>query len=178
MKRKYVFSCAAAAIGSAALAVAAAHANGFGHGGHRHGSAAAKACIAVMTHDQRANLKSIFSGEKTTLMSDHQKVASDNQDLTQAILGKTSDLSTLENNLSAAKLKLLQDEDATATKICATLNPQQLSAAQGLYKNLLTLRQTTHQQAQDYFKQARTAAGDPAVSQGPSETQSSPQSVE
>jgi hypothetical protein len=178
MKRKYVLSMAAAAIGSAALAVTAAHAYGFGHGGHHHGSAAAKACIAVMTHDQRANLKTILSGEKTTLMSDHQKVRSDKQALTQAILDKTSDLSALEGTLSTDKQKLLQEEDAVAVKICATLNSQQLSAAQGLYKNMLTLRQNTHQQAREYFKQARTAAGDPAASQVPSETQSSPQSVE
>lgn len=175
MSRKYVLSIAAAAIGSVALAVGAAQANGFGHRGHHHGSAAAKACIAVMTHDQRANLKSIFSGEKGTLMHDHQTVVSDQQALTQAILNKTSDLSSLEGTLSSDKQKLLQEEDAVAAKICGSLSAQQLSAAQGLYKNMLALRQSTHQQAREYFKQARTAAGDPASSQVPSGTQSSSQ---
>lgn len=177
MKRKYVFSMAVAAVGSAALAVAAAHAAYGGHHGH-HGSAAAKACIAVMTKDQRMGLKTIFSGEKTTLKSDHQKLASDEQALTEAILSKTSDLSGLETTVSNDKKTLVQDQDALAVKICATLNSQQLSAADGLYKNLLALRHSTHQQAREYFKQARTAAGDPAATQVPSETQSSPQGVE
>jgi len=179
MNRKYVFSVAAAAVGSAALAVTAAHAfGGFGPHGHHHGSPAAKACIAVMTPDQRANLKSIFTDAKAGLMSDHQKVQSAKHDLTEAILSKHADLGPLENNLSTAKLKLLQDEDAVAVKVCGLLNPKQLSAADGLYKNLLALRQSTHEQARDYFKQARTAAGDTTTSEAPNEPQSAPQSVE
>jgi hypothetical protein len=179
MKGKYVFSMAVAAIGSAAVAVAVAHAHGgFGPHGRHHGSPAAKACIAVMTPDQRSSLKSIFMDAKGNLMSDHQKVQSAKQDLTQAILSKNGDLGPLEQNLSAAKLKLLQDEDAAAVKVCGLLNPKQLSAAEGLYKNLLSLRQSTHQQAREYFKQARAAAGDTSASQTPNETQSAPQSVE
>ena len=177
MKRNYVISMALAAVGSAALAIGVAHADGFGHGGHHHGSAAAKACIAVMTHDQRANLRSIFGGEKMTLMTDHQTVASDKQALTLAILDKT-DLSGPESKLSADQQKLQQEEDAVAAKICATLSTQQQNAAKGLYNNLVALRQSSHLQARNYFKQARTAAGDPAVSQVPSETQSGPQSAE
>jgi hypothetical protein len=178
MKRSYLFSLAIAAIGSATLSLGAANANGFGHGGHHHGSAAARACIAVMSHDQRSGLKSIFSAEKSTLMGDHQKLMADQQALSQAILSKTSDLSTLEGNVSTDKQKLLQEQDTIAVKICGTLNSQQLSAAQGLYKNMLALRQTTHQQAHEYFKQARSAAGTAATSQVPSDTQSAPQSVE
>ena len=171
MKRSYFFSLAVAAIGSATLSLAAANANGFGHGGHHHGSAAARACIAVMSHDQRSGLKSIFSGEKSTLMVDHQKLMADQQALSEAILSKNSDLSTLEGNVSADKQKLLQERDAIAVKICGTLNAQQLSAAQGLYKNMVALRQSTHQQAREYIKQARTAAGTTTTSQVPSDTQ-------
>ncbi|HZY58671.1 MAG TPA: hypothetical protein VFE56_02835 [Candidatus Binataceae bacterium] len=160
MKRKYVLSLAAAAIGSGMIAVAAVHAHGFGHHGH-HGSGAARACIAVMTHDQRANLKSVFTDAKTELMGDHQKVKAAKEDLTLAILGKKDDLGALESSLSVAKAKLQQDEDAAAVKVCGLLNPKQLSAAEGLYKNMLTLRETTHKQARDYFKAARSAAGDP-----------------
>ncbi len=179
MNRKYVLSIAAGVIGSAAIAVAAAHAHGsFGHHGHHHGSPAAKACIAVMTPDQRAGLKSIFTDAKTTLMSDHQKVASAKQDLTLAILTKKDDLSPLENNLSAASLKMLQDQDAAAAKVCGLLNPKQLSAAEGLYKNMVSLRQSSHQQAHEYFKQARTAAGDAATTQNSGEIQGGPQSAE
>jgi hypothetical protein len=173
MNRKYIFSLAAAAIGSTALAVTAANAFG-GHGGHHHGSPAARACIAVMTPDQRSNLKSIFSDAKSTLMMDHQKVESAKQDLEVAIFTKGSDLNTPENNLSAAKLKMLQDQDAAAVKVCGLLNAKQLSAAEDLYKNLVALRQSTHEQARDYFKKARTAAGDPTTS----DTQAAPQSAE
>lgn len=179
MKRKYVVSIGAAVVGSAALVVAAAHAHGgFSAHGHHHGSAAAKACIAVMTPDQRGSLESIFGGVKTNLMNDHQKVASAKDDLTLGILEKKDDLSSLENNLSAAKLKLLQDEDAAAAKVCGLLNPKQLGAAEGLYKNMLALRDSTHEQAREYFKQARSAAGDPAAAAIPGDTQSAPQSVE
>jgi Skp family chaperone for outer membrane proteins len=148
--------------------VAHAH-GGFGAHGHHHGSAAAKACIAVMTPDQRANLKTIFSDSKSSLMTDHQKVMSAKQDLANAILSKTSDLSSLESNLSNAKLKLLQDEDAAAVKVCGMLTDKQLGAAQGLYKNMLALHQSTHQQMMDYFKQARTAAGDTSSTVAPVE---------
>ena len=52
-------------------------------------------------------------------------------------------MSTAENDLSAAKLKLLQDQDAVAAKICGQLSAQQLNAAQTLYKNMTALRQST-----------------------------------
>ena len=183
MKKKYVFSVAAAAIGSAALAVAAAHAAyGFGHHGH-HGSGAAKPCVAVMTHDQRMGLKAIFKGAKTNIIADHKSVKAAKEALAAAILSgdTTTALSAPdgpESKLSAAELKLQQDEDAAAVTICGKLSSQQLSAAEGLYKNMLKLRESSHEKAREYFKQARHNAGDPAVSQVPSETQSSPQGVE
>ncbi len=177
MRMKYVFAIAAAAVGSAAIAVAA-QAHGFGPHGH-HGSGAARSCIAVMTPDQRANLKTIFSGAKADIIADHQKVESAKQELALAILNKTGDVSPQENNLSAARLKLTQDEDAAAAKVCGLLNAKQLSAAEGLYKNMVALRQSTRQQAHEYFKQARSAAGDPALgSTAPGDTQGAPQSVE
>ncbi len=159
MKGKYILSIAAGVIGSAAIALTAAHAQGGGFH-HHHGSAAARSCIAVMTPDQRSNLKSIFSDARSTLMTDHQNVRAAKQALTEAILSKNTNLGQLESNLSKAQLTLLQDEDAAAVKICGLLNSQQLSAAEGLYKNLSSLRQSTHQQAFEYFKQARIAAGD------------------
>ncbi len=178
MKRKYVFSIVAAVAGSAALVVAAAHAHGgFGPGGHHHGSSAAQACIAVMTYDQRSNLKSIFTGVKSNLMTDHQNVKIAKEALTLGILQK-SDLSPLESSLSAAKLKLLQDEDAAAVKVCGLLNAKQLSAAEGLYKNLAALHKSTHEQAREYFKQARDAAGDPTAAEIPGDAQGAPQSAE
>jgi hypothetical protein len=158
MKGKYVLSIAAGVIGSAAIAVTAAHAHGGFH--HHHGSAAARSCIAAMTPDQRSNLKSIFSDAKGNLMTDHQNVMAAKQALTEAILSKNPNLGQLEANLSKAQSTLLQDEDAAAVKICGSLNAQQLSAAEGLYKNMVSLRQSTHQQAREYFQQARTAAGD------------------
>jgi Spy/CpxP family protein refolding chaperone len=165
MNTKYVVAMTAGAIGSAALAFGVAYAHGgFGGHGHHHGSAAAKACIAVMTPDQRANLKPIFTDAKSNLMADHQKVKAARQDLNEAILSKTADLSSLESNLSSARLKLLQDQDAAAVKVCGMLNDKQLSAAHGLYKNLVALRQSSHQQMRDYFKQARDAAGDTSTS--------------
>ena len=45
-------------------------------------------------------------------------------------------------------------------------------------EQLVSLRQSTHQQARDYFKQARTAAGDSSTTVTPGDTQSAPQSVE
>jgi len=171
MNTRYVVAMTAGAIGSAALAFGVAFAHGgFGGHGHHHGSAAAKACIAVMTPEQRSNLKTIFTEAKSSLKADHQKVMAAKQDLNEAILSKTSDLSSLETNLSNARLKLLQDQDAAAVKVCGMLNDKQMSAAHGLYKNLAALRQSTHQQMRDYFKQARDAAGDTSTSpQGPVE---------
>jgi hypothetical protein len=159
MNRKYIFSLAAAAIGSGVIAIAAAHAHGFGHHGH-HGSGAARACIAVMTPDQRAGLKGIFGDAKTNIIADHKGVAAAKQDLALAILSKNDNLSTLESNLATAKSKLQQDEDAAAAKVCGVLNPKQLEAAQGLYKNMLALRESTHKQARAYFMDARKSAGD------------------
>lgn len=159
MNRKYILSLAAAAIGSGVIAIGAAQAHGFGHGG-RHGSGAARACIAVMDHDQRAGLKTIFKDAKTNIIADHKAVGAAKQDLALAILSKKDDLSTLETNLATAKSKLQQDEDAAAAKVCGVLNPKQLDAAQGLYKNMLALRESTHKQARAYFMDARKSAGD------------------
>jgi Skp family chaperone for outer membrane proteins len=179
MKPKYVLSIAAAVAGGAALLAEAAYAHGgFGPGGRHHGSAAARACIAVMTPDQRADLKSIFADVKGNLMTDHQNVQSAREALTLGILEKKDNLGSLQNSLSAAKLKLLQDEDAAAVRVCGLLNAKQLSAAEGLYKNLAALHKSTREQAREYFKQARSAAGDAAAAEIPGDAQGGPQSVE
>jgi len=163
MNRKYVFSLAAAAIGSGVIAISAAHAYGFGHHGH-HGSGAAKACIAVMTHDEKMGLKTIFSDAKTNIIADHKSAAAAKHDLELAIVkNPKGDFSALETSLANAKSKLQQDQDKVAAEVCGSLNSQQMGAAEGLYKNLLALRESTHSQARAFFKDARTAAGDPAV---------------
>ena len=88
MTRKYILSLAAATIGSGLIAVTGAYAFGFGgHHGH-HGSGAARACIAVMNHDQRDGLKSIFKGEKGAFFTDHKAAETAKQDLTLAILNQ------------------------------------------------------------------------------------------
>ncbi len=165
MNRKYVFSLAAAVIGSGVIAISAAHAFGFGHHGH-HGSGAAKACIAVMTHDQRTGLKTIFSDAKTDIIADHKSVAEAKHKLELAILGGSataSEVPGLEASLATAKSTLQTEEDKVAAQVCGVLKPAQLSAAEGLYQNLVTLREKTHAEARAYFLDARKAAGDPAV---------------
>ena len=174
MTRKSILSLAAATIGSGLIAVTAAHAfGGPGGHGHHHGSAAVKACIAVMTHEQRAGLKTIFMGQKDTLIADHQKVHTDQQTLNQVILGlnKSVTLTQAEDTLNTDKAALQLEKDALAAQICGTLstNPKQLKAAQDLYTGLVALRESTHASARILFQDARKAAGDPpsaAQSQG------------
>ncbi len=169
MTRKYILSLAAATIGSGLIAVTGAYAFGFGgHHGH-HGSGAARACIAVMNPGQRADLKNIFKGEKSTFIADHKAVMTAKQNLTLAILKNPkvdpSTLTGLETALSSAKAKVQADQDSIATQICGSLTGTQQAAALDLYSNMVALRQSTHQQARTIFQNARKAAGDttPAV---------------
>jgi hypothetical protein len=161
MTRKYILSLAAATIGSGLIAVTAAHAFGPGGHGHHHGSGAVKACIAVMTPEQRGDLKTIFMTDKGTLMADHQTVRADKQALNVAIL-KGTGVSDAETNLADAKAKLQKEEDAVAAQICGTLKGTQPAAALTLYNGLTALHESTHEQARTLFKNARTAAGDPS----------------
>ncbi|HKD65360.1 MAG TPA: hypothetical protein VKB84_00870 [Candidatus Binataceae bacterium] len=159
MKRKYIFSLAAAAVGSVALAAAAVHAEGFGHHGRHHGSGAVRACIAVMNPTQRANLKTIFTpDEKSTLKGDYEAVKGARNALNLAILGGTTDLSKQEGDLSAAQSKLLADQDKLAVKICGSIGQPQLGSADTLYKNLAALRESTHEKAHEILKEAHAAA--------------------
>jgi hypothetical protein len=172
MTRKHILSLAAATIGSGLIALTSAYAFGPGGGHGHHGSGAIKACIAVMNHDQRSGLKTIFMDEKGTLMPDHQKVRADKQALNLAILTK-GDVSGAEATLATDKAALQKEEDALAGKVCGILstgNPNQLKAAQDLYTGLTALHQNTHEQARTLFKNARTAAGNPTSDvQGPAQ---------
>jgi len=159
MKRKYVFSLAAAAIASGALAVATAHAHGFGHHGH-HGSAAVKACIVAMTPQQREELKGIFSTAKTGLINDHKTVKTDKENLALAILSgdNATALVPLEKTLSADEATLKAAEDGVAVQICGMLSTTpggQLAKAKTLYTDLQALRESTHATARADFQAAR-----------------------
>jgi hypothetical protein len=90
------------------------------------------------------------------LHSDRQALSTAKQNVTQFILGinTSTPLSTLEQNVSAAELKVMQDEDAIAQSVCKQLSPAQLSAASTLYTNLQNNRQTVH----GYFAAAHQAA--------------------
>jgi hypothetical protein len=149
---------AAAAIGTGFLAVSA-YAHGFGHHG-RHGSSAVMSCIAVMSPAQRANLKQTFAGNKDKFKADFGAVKSAQNALATAILSGSKDVSTQETALSNAKLQLLKDKDAAAIQLCGQLDAKQLSAASTLHNNLVTLHESTHQQARNYFEAARSAAGE------------------
>lgn len=159
MKRKYIFSLAAAAIGSAALAVASAHAAwGFEHHGH-HGSGVIRVCIAVMTPTEKAaspSLQSIFGS--SGLKTDHQKVEADKEALAEAILGGSATASQVsgdETTLSTDEATLQTAEDSVATQVCGKLTPAELEKALALYKNLLKLRESTREQAHQLFENAR-----------------------
>jgi hypothetical protein len=162
MTRKYILSLAAATIGSGLIAVTAAHAFGPGGHGHHHGSAAVKACIAVMTPTERADLKTIFGDYKTDLRTDFQKVRADKEALNVAILTPKGDVSGAENTLATDQATLQKEADELAGKICGTLNGTQQSQALILYNELTALRKTSHEEARAYFKAARSAAGDPS----------------
>jgi hypothetical protein len=159
MTRKSIFMLAAA-VASGLIAVTVVHAEGLGHR-DRPLSEAAQACLAVIRKDQRAGLDIIFTGQKSAFMADQKAWLGAKDDVSLAILTK-GDVTTAENKLSAAKAKVQQDEDAMAAKICGLLDKKQLSAAEDLYKNLTALRQSGDEHADNYFKAARSAAGDPA----------------
>src|SRR5271163_857593 len=140
MTRKSIFMLVAA-IASELIAVTAVHAERLG--GHRdqHLSETAQACLAVIRQAQRPALDTIFKEQKSAFMADDKVWSEANHDGSLAILTK-GDVTTAENNLSAAKAKVQQDEDAMAAKICGLLDKKQLGAAEDLYKNLTALRQS------------------------------------
>jgi hypothetical protein len=178
MTRKHILSLAVATVGAGLLAVSGT-ASAFGagpHGRHHGGSGAAKACIAVMTKDQRSDLKAVFTKYGPTLRADHKAVFEAKQALETAIFSDPQhpNLSSAETALASAKSTLQEQEDAAASAVCAILNPKQLSAAQGLYGDLVALRESAHKQAREDFQKARSAAGDPPWNSS-STTQGSPQ---
>jgi hypothetical protein len=160
MTRKSILMLAAIIAGELVV-VAAVHAESLG--GHRdqHLSEAAQACLVVIRQDQRRGLDKIFREQKSVFIADDKAWSAAKHDVSLAILTK-SDMTTPENNLFAAKTKVQHDEDAMAAKICGLLDKKQLSAAEDLYKNLTALRQSSDEEAGNYFKAARSAAGDPA----------------
>jgi hypothetical protein len=147
--------CIAAVTGAAILGLAA-YAQAFsGHGGRHHGSPALAACLAAAPKSVKSNLWSTL--KSSSLRSDRQAVWTAKQNVAQFILGvnTTTPLSTLESNLSAAQLKVIQDEDALAQSVCGQLSASQLAAASTLYANLQNNRQTVR----GYFAAAHQAAG-------------------
>lgn len=155
--RKLIASAAAAIIGSGFF-VASTYAQGFA-GHHRGGISAIRPCIAVMSASQKATLQQIFSTQKQTLRTDHQNVASAKKTLAAAILSGGKDVSSQESTLASAQQQLQKDQDATAAQVCSQLSATQLSAAQSLFNDLVTLHTNTRQQAQSYLQQAQAAAG-------------------
>jgi hypothetical protein len=127
-----------------------------GHGGHHHGhgSPALAACMAAAPKSVKTNLRSTFKG--SSMHADRQAVETAKQNLAQAILAKTTPLTPLESALSAAQLKVIQDEDAIAQSVCGQLTPAQLTAASSLYTNLRNNRQTVR----GYIASAHQASGD------------------
>jgi hypothetical protein len=125
-----------------------------GHGGHHHSGSALGACLAAAPKSVRTNLRSTF--ESSSLHADRQALGTAKVNVAQFILGinTTTPLSTLENNLSMAEMKVVQDEDAIAQSVCKQLSPAQLAAASTLYTNLQNNRQTVH----GYFEAAHQAA--------------------
>ena len=144
----------ASVAGAAILALAGyVHASS-GHGGHHHGGSALGACLAAAPKSVTTNLRSTFEG--SSLHADRQALWTARQNVAQFILGinTTTPLTTLENNLSMAEMKLIQDEDAIAQSVCKQLSPAQLAAASTLYTNLQNNQQTVH----GYFAAAHQAA--------------------
>ncbi|MBV8137395.1 MAG: hypothetical protein JO121_17450 [Deltaproteobacteria bacterium] len=148
-------SALVASVAGVAILALAGHVQAFsGHGDHHHGSSALGACLAAAPKSLKTNLHSTF--ESSSLHSDRQALSTAKQNVTQFILGinTATPLSTLENNVSAAELKVIQDEDAIAQSVCKQLTPAQLAAASTLYTDLQNNRQTVH----GYFAAARQAA--------------------
>lgn len=148
-------SALVASIAGVAILALAGYVEAFsGHGGHHHGSSALGVCLTAAPTSVKTNLRSTF--ESSSLRSDRQALSTAKQNVTQFILGinTTTPLSTLENNVSAAELKVIQDEDAIAQSVCKQLSPAQLAAASTLYTNLQNNRQTVH----GYFAAAHQAA--------------------
>ena len=152
MKKTSVFI---ASFAGAAILALAGYVEAFsGHGGHHHSASALGACLAAAPKSVTANLRSTF--ESSSLHTDRQALRTAKQNVAQFILGinTTTPLSTLENNLSMAEMKVVQDEDAIAQSVCKQLSPTQLAAASTLYTNLQNNRQTVH----GYFEAAHQAA--------------------
>jgi hypothetical protein len=142
-------------VAGAAILALAGYVHAFsGHGGHHHGGSALGACLVAAPKSVTTNLRSTF--ESSSLHADRQAVWTAKQNVAQFILGinTTTPLSTLENNLSFAEMKVVQDEDAIAQSVCKQLSPAQLAAASTLYTNLQNNRQTVH----GYFAAAHQAA--------------------
>ena len=147
----------------AGILTVAVYAQAFsGHRGH-HGSPALMACLAAAPQSVKANPKSTFSNYN--LQGDRQNVQAAKQSLAQQIFanatasitgGTPTPLTQLEGNLSAAQLKLMQDQDAIAQSVCSQLDSTQISAASTLYNNLLANRQTVR----GYFQTAHSAANE------------------
>jgi hypothetical protein len=153
--RKYTGLIAAFGVGALLGAVGFVHAfsGGGHHGGHHHGCAAMSACMAAAPQSVKSSVWSSVKG--SSLFADKKAVWTAKQNLDQAILAKTTPLTPLETALSAAQLKVLQDQDAVAQTVCGQLSPAQLAAANTLYTNLQNNRQTVR----GYFEAAHQAAG-------------------
>ena len=148
-------SALVASVAGVAVLALAGYVQAFsGPGGHHHGSSALGTCLAAAPKSLKTNLHSTF--ESSSLHTDRQALSTAKQNVTQFILGinTATPLSTLENNLSAAELKVIQDEDAIAQSVCKQLTTAQLAAASTLYTNLQNNRQTVH----GYFAAAQQAA--------------------
>jgi hypothetical protein len=153
--RKYTGLIAAFGVGAllGAVGFVQAFSGGGHHGGHHHGSAAMSACMAAAPQSVKSSVWSSVKG--SSLFADKKAVWTAKQNLDQAILAKTTPLTPLETALSAAQLKVLQDQDAVAQTVCGQLSPAQLAAANTLYTNLQNNRQTVR----GYFEAAHQAAG-------------------
>lgn len=127
--------------------------------GRRHHGTAIMPCAVVMTPQQKANLKTVFSGQRRTLHSDWQNVMAAHKALTAAILAGSKDVSSQEAALTVAQQQLMKDKDALAMQVCGQLDSSQLSAASTLFNNLSSLHESTHRQARQYFQEAKAAAG-------------------
>jgi len=144
-----------ASVTGAAILALAGYVHAFsGHGGHHHGASALGACLAAATKSVATSPHATF--ESSSLHADRQALRTAGQNVAQFILGinTTTPLSTLENNLSSAEMKVVQDEDAIAQSVCKQLSPAQLVAASTLYTNLQNNRETVH----GYFAAAHQAA--------------------
>ncbi|HKN00753.1 MAG TPA: hypothetical protein VJX23_09580 [Candidatus Binataceae bacterium] len=145
----------AAAAGAAILSLAGYVQAFSGHGGHHHGSPALAACLAVAPKSLKISLRSTF--KSSSLRSDQKAVWTAKQNLAQAILAPPTtpptSLTPLENELSAAQLTVIQDEDKIALSVCGQLTSSQLTAASTLYGQLQNNRQTVR----GYFQTAHAA---------------------